>query len=173
VTRALFACWLLVMTSGALAVAQAPNFAGTWKLDRAKSTIVDSAGLAGLAPKGAPDVLHITQPANGTVVIESQINEGHMRLYRPGNKTSSPAGGGAVEVNSKWDARALVSEGTRADSGGAAVAIREVMTLTSDGTLKIEVTATEAAGKTVSTLIYAKVQSVGPCESWPTPCKRP
>jgi hypothetical protein len=154
-------------------LAQTRNFGGTWKLDRANSVVVESAGLAGVAPKGAPDVLHITQPANGTLVIESQINEAHMRIYKPGGKTSTPAGGGTVEMTTKWDARALVSEGTRADSAGAAVPVREVLTLNADGTLKIEVTATEAGKTAVSTLIYAKIQDVGPCETWPTPCKRP
>ncbi len=46
------------------------------------------------------------------LVIESQINEAHVRIYRPGRKTSTPAGqGGAVTMTTKWEGRALVSEG--------------------------------------------------------------
>ena len=64
------------------------NMSGTWKLDAARSRVAASAGLAGLIGAGAPETLHITQPANGTVVIESQINESHSRVYRPGTRTS-------------------------------------------------------------------------------------
>ena len=51
---------------------------------RAAST--DQAGLAGLIAAGAPPMLYITQPANGSVVVESPINEGHVRMYQPGRK---------------------------------------------------------------------------------------
>ena len=62
--------------------------AGTWRLNRERSHISDTAGLAGLIGAGVPPMLHITQPANGTILVESPINEGHVRMYTPGGKTA-------------------------------------------------------------------------------------
>ncbi len=70
--------------------------AGTWRLDPTQSRVTDTAGLAGLIGAGAPPMLHITQAANGTVVIESPINEGHARLYQPAGKTTTPVGQGGT-----------------------------------------------------------------------------
>jgi hypothetical protein len=156
--------------------AQAPDFSGTWQLDEAKSQVVATAGIIGLSPAGAPKMLHITQPANGTVVIESQINEAHVRIYKPGRESSTPAGqGGAVAVASKWDGRALVSEGALKAANGDTTTVREVVTLSADGkTLTMAVTTVPAGqtDKVSSTLVYSKITDVGPCEKWPTPCKR-
>lgn len=152
--------------------AQAPDFSGTWKLDEAKSRPVATAGITGLIPAGAPKTLHITHSANGTVVIESQINEAHVRIYRPGKETATPAGqGGVVTMTSKWEGKALVSEGALRAPNGDTTTIREVLSLGA-GTLTMEVT-TSAKESASSTLIYTKITDVGPCETWPTPCKRP
>jgi hypothetical protein len=164
-----------VLAGAATLQAQAPNFAGTWQLDEARSQIVATAGITGLIPAGAPKTLHITQPANGTVVIESQINEAHVRIYRPGRETSTPAGqGGAVTMTSKWDGRALASEGAMMAPNGDTTSVSEKLSVSADGkTLTMAVTTATAAGKASSTLTYSKITDVGPCETWPTPCKRP
>ena len=39
--------------------------------------------------------------------------------------------------------------------------------------LTMEVTTTGAKEKASSTLVYTRITDVGPCETWPTPCKRP
>ena len=164
----------LVLAGTATLQAQAPDFSGTWKLDDTRSQVVATAGITGLTPSGAPKTLHITQPANGSVVIESQVNEAHVRIYRPGRETSTPAGqGGAVTMLSKWDGKSLASEGAMKAPNGDSNAVREVLSLSADGkTLTIAVTTTTAAGKASSTLIYSKITDIGPCETWPTPCKR-
>lgn len=152
--------------------AQAPDFSGTWKLDQAKSRIVATAGIIGLSPAGAPGTLHITQAANGSITIESQFNEAHVRVYRPGKATATPAGqGGAVTMTSKWDARSLVSEGALKAPNGDTTTIREVLSLGPGGTLMMEIT-TAAVETASSTLVYTKITDVGPCVTWPTPCKR-
>ena len=157
----------------AQAPAPVPNLSGTWRLDEAKSAVVGTAPIVGLIPAGAPKTLHITQPANGTVVIESQINEGHVRIYKPGRETSTPAGqGGEVRMTAKWEGRALVSEGAMKAPNGDTTTIKEVVSLSADGTmLTMEVT-TSTAGAASSKLVYTKVTDVGACESWPTPCKK-
>lgn len=154
--------------------AQGPNFAGTWQLDETRSQIVATAGITGLISAGAPKTLHITQPANGSVVIESQINEAHVRIYRPGRETSTPAGqGGAVTMMSKWDGPSLTSDGAMKAPNGDTSSVRETVSLGADGkTLMFNVTTISASGKASSTLIYSRITDVGPCETWPTPCKR-
>ncbi len=132
-----------------------------------------TAGIIGLISAGAPKTLHITQPANGTLVIESQINEAHVRIYKPGAQTSTPAGqGGAVTMTTKWEGRALVSEGAMKAPNGDTTTVKEVVALSADGkVLTIEIN-TAAAAKAASTLVYTRITSVGGCETWPTPCKR-
>lgn len=170
----------IVVTSASLH-AQAPDFSGTWRLDETKSQVVATAGVVGLIPAGAPKTLHITQPANGTVVIESQINEAHVRIYKPGRETSTPAGqGGAVTMTTKWEGKSMVSEGALKAPNGDTTSVREVVSLSADGkVLTMEVTTSAAAsatadqaGKASSTLVYTKITDVGSCETWPTPCKR-
>lgn len=169
--RLTLAAVLFAATAGLSA--QAPDFSGTWRLDEAKSQPVATAGITGLIPAGAPKTLHITQSANGTIVIESQINEAHVRIYRPGKETATPAGqGGVVTMTSKWEGKTLVSEGALRAPNGDTTAVREVLSLGAAGTLTMDVT-TSAKEKASSTLIYAKITDVGPCETWPTPCKRP
>jgi hypothetical protein len=166
----------MMLACSAAISAQAPDFSGTWKLDETSSKVIATAGIIGLIPAGAPKTLHITQPANGTVVIESQVNEAHVRIYKPGRETSTPAGqGGAVTMTSKWDGRSLVSEGAMKAPNGDTTTVREVVTLTADGkNLRMEVTTTPVgqSEKVSSSLVYTKITDVGPCESWPTPCKR-
>lgn len=163
----------------AVVFAQAPpDFSGTWKLDRSRSRIAETAGLAGLVGAGAPGTLHITQPANGTLVIESQINEGHARLYRPGSRISTPVTvgqAGSITMTARWEGRALVSEGTRESAASTVeTQVKEVLSLSADGrTLTIEVRMTAAGDKSASTMVYTRTRDVGPCQTWPTPCKTP
>jgi hypothetical protein len=161
-------------------VAQEPSMAGTWKLDAARSRVTASAGLAGLIGSGAPETLHITQPANGTVVVESQINQSHARLYTPGARTSTPVTvgpAGTVTMTSRWQGRALISEGERESASGPSTSVSEVketLALSPDGrVLTIEVTTKTGGETSASTLVYTRLTDVGPCHSWPTPCKPP
>jgi outer membrane protein assembly factor BamB len=146
---------------------------GTWRLDRERSRINGTAGLAGLIGAGAPPMLHITQPANGTMLVESPINEGHVRMYSPGSKTVTPVGqGGTITMTSAWEGSALVSQGTSVSASGTSAGVKEVYSVSADGsTLSIEVTTT-AAAEGASSMKYTRIQNVGPCELWPTPCKR-
>ncbi|MEY4636412.1 MAG: hypothetical protein RJA55_2210 [Acidobacteriota bacterium] len=166
------ACLVLALLATATLVAQPPDFSGTWVLDQAKSQVVATAGFTGLISAGAPATLHITQPANGSVVVESQINEQHARIYKPGGQTSTPAGqGGAVTMTTKWDGRTLVSEGAMKAPNGDTTTVKEVMSISADGQV-LTVQITTAAATAASALVYTKVTGVGPCETWPTPCKR-
>jgi outer membrane protein assembly factor BamB len=150
-----------------------PAFAGTWRLDAAASRVDPAAGLAGLIGAGAPPMLFITQPANGQLVVESPINEGHVRLYQPGGKTQTPVGqGGSITMASQAANGALISEGSAVSAAGASASVKERYSLSADGkVLTIDVT-TSASDVKNSSLKYVRIADVGPCESWPTPCKR-
>jgi hypothetical protein len=157
--------------------AAAPDFSGTWTMDTSRSRVSDTAGLAGLIPAGVPATLHVTQPANGTLVIESQINEGHARIYTPRSRSTTPVGqGGSISMTSRWDGRTLVSEGRQESLAGTTTVtrqVKEVIGLSADGgTLTIEVTTIGPGDQQASsTLTYTRTQGVGQCASWPTPCK--
>jgi outer membrane protein assembly factor BamB len=156
------------------------NFSGTWKLDVARSRMTVAAGLAGLIGAGAPATLHITQPANGTVIVESQINESHSRLYTPGGRMTTPVTvgpAGSITMTSRWNGSTLESEGTRESTSGPSrvvTDVKEAMRLSADGgELIIDVTTKTGDQTSASTLVYTRTSDVGPCASWPTPCKPP
>jgi hypothetical protein len=168
----------LLAAPAASALAQAPDLSGTWQLSAERSRIAAAAGLAGLVSAGAPEALHITQAANGTVAIESRINESHARLYKPGVRIVTPVTvgpGGTITMTSRWEGRTLVSEGTRESASGPSTLVqqvKEVIGLSADGgTLTIEITTRSAEETSASTLVYARALAVGPCRTWPTPCK--
>jgi outer membrane protein assembly factor BamB len=156
---------------------QTGSLSGTWKLDTARSHITETAGLAGLIGAGAPHTLHITQPANGTVIVESRINESHSRVYTPGGTTSTPVTvgpAGSITMTSRWNAGALESEGTREAASGPTTEVtdvKEVLRRSADGELTIDVMTKTGTGTSASTLVYTRATEVGPCTSWPTPCK--
>ena len=143
-----------------------PSLAGTWRLNAAQSRVMDAAGISGLIGAGAPPMLHITQPANGTVVVESPINEGHVRIYHPGARTATPVGqGGTITVTSEVVARTLVAQGTVVNASGAATAVKEIYSVSGDAqVLTVEVT-TAGSGESTSTLKYSRISDVGPCET--------
>lgn len=149
-------------------VAQAIDFSGTWALDRAASQVVRGAGLTGLAPSGAPDTLHITHAANGTIVVGSEVNESQSRLYRTGGTSAVPFTDGAtVQAAARVDRNTLVVEGA-----AAAGALKEVHTLSDDRqTLTITISSTGATGSNSSTLVYRRATKAAPCHTWPTPCR--
>lgn len=153
------------------------DFSGTWELDEARSRVNLDATLAGLIGAGAPPMLHLTHPANGTLVVESPINESHARLYVPGKETTTPiflGEAGTITTTAKWEAHTLVSEGVRESPSGDPTRVRETYSLSAGGeTLEVEITVSGANGSSTSTshLRYTRIQDVGPCESWPSPCK--
>jgi outer membrane protein assembly factor BamB len=150
-----------------------PAFGGTWRLDATASKIDPAAGLQGLIGAGAPPMLFITEPANGDLIVESPINEGHARMYRTGSKTATPVGqGGTITMTTSRAGGEVMSEGTSVNSSGAPTSMKERYSLSADGkVLSIDVSASASETKT-SALKYTRITDVGPCESWPTPCKR-
>jgi outer membrane protein assembly factor BamB len=157
--------------SPSVAPVQPRPLSGTWKLDQSRSKIGLAAAPAGLVKSAAPETVHITHAANGTVIVESQINESQSRIYRPGVKTTSAVvPNGTIAMTSKWDGATLVADGTLEGPGGS-TAVKETFAVGADGALTLTVTMSTSAEPSVSTLVYARTSSVGSCKSWPAPCK--
>jgi UDP-N-acetyl-D-mannosaminuronate dehydrogenase len=137
---------LLVMLSAGLS-AQTVDFSGTWKLNRAVSQIAPGTGITGLGAGGAPGTLYVSQAANGTVIVGSDINESQARTFKIANGTLAHEGSG----------------------------VKELLSLSGDRqTLTVKVTSAPAGGsEAATTLVYSKVQGDAPCEQWPTPCRYP
>lgn len=178
--RAIGVALLWMAVAGAGLVAQAPDLSGTWTLDASRSRVADHAGLAGLIGAGVPDTLYITQAANGTVIVESRINESHARVYMAGGTSSTPVfvgPAGSISMTSRWDGRALIAEGIQRSVSGPTTlerATRERLALGQDGrTLTVSVATTTSGDTRESTLVYTRTSSVEPCQRWPTPCKTP
>ena len=95
----------------------------------------------------------------------------------PGGKTSTPVylgQAGSITMTSLWEGRSLVSEGRREFASGNSTEVKEVLSLSAESrTLEIAITITGADGKSESKLIYTETRDLGPCQSWPSPCKYP
>ncbi|HUF47770.1 MAG TPA: PQQ-binding-like beta-propeller repeat protein [Vicinamibacterales bacterium] len=146
------------------------DLSGTWKLDAADADAAATGpSVAGLSAAGAPPMLFITHAANGTVLVESSINGSQARTYRPGRTISSPAlQGGTATTTAAWAGRTLTAEGTIAPTSGKPTPIGEVYAISDDrATLTVDVTG-EVSGR----LRYVRITNMGPCQTWPTPCKR-
>jgi hypothetical protein len=141
--------------------------AGSWKLDTAASTVTDGAGFAGLVAAGAPAWIFVTQPANGVVVVESAVNTGHTRFYRPGHSTTTDTKDGTVTVTTSWAEQRLAAEGTIRLSSGATMPVAETLSRNGDA-LIVDIT----TGGHTSRLRYVPLLDLGPCASWPSPCKK-
>jgi outer membrane protein assembly factor BamB len=145
--------------------------AGTWRLDASRSRVGSAAAPIGLVKTGAPQTLHITQAFNGTIIVESQINESQSRAYRPGGQTTTPVvPTGTITMTSRWEGSTLVSEGAR-EAGAAPVPVREAFATSADGRLTLTTTVGAGADAATSVLVYARTQTVESCKAWPTPCK--
>jgi hypothetical protein len=169
--------WAMSLSAAAV-LAQTPELSGTWRLHPGRSRVDAAAPLAGLVASGAPGILHVSQPANGSLVVESQMNESHARLYVPGRESTTPiflGQAGRITMTTRWEGASLVSEGRReTGSDAAAVDVKEVYARSEDGgALELEITVSGPEGESTSRLIYTRIDDTGPCESWPTPCKPP
>jgi hypothetical protein len=80
--------------------------------------------------------------------------------------------GGTITMTSAWGPRTLTSEGTSVTAAGASANVKETYSVSADGKMLTIEVKTAAPDAKSSTLKYTRITDVGPCESWPTPCKR-
>jgi len=163
--------------SSTLVSAQTPDFSGTWRLDASRSDVDLNAPLDGIAAMDEKETLHVIQPANGTLLLESSTRSSQARLYRPGHEVSNRillGEPGTMTLHSRWDGDKLESEGLRSfkTSDKPSVKVTEVILLSGES-LTIEIEFAHPEGARSSKLVYRRETSLGPCEKWPSPCKRP
>ena len=139
------------------------DFAGSWKLDGVEG----GAAFSGLAAAGVPPWLFVTQPQNGTLIIESPINTSHTRFYRPGKPTTTEIANGTITMTASWTGASLVAEGSAKASGGAVTAVKEAISRDGEA-LVIQI---EAGDKTARAR-YTRLTEIGPCTTFPNPCKK-
>ena len=138
---------------------QTPDLSGTWQLDVEVSQIA-TRPLRGGGDGGPADSLHLTQAANGTLVVGNRVNAAKAWTYRPGAESAVPVGTNAtLTVTSGWEGRQFVAQGSQAASGDdSIVRLREVFTLSDDGdTLTIDVTAATPTGERTNSLVYRRL----------------
>ena len=138
---------------------QETDFSGYWALDTEASSVETAETLAGLAGGGAPENIFVSQARNGTLVISSQHNPSQPRVYSIDDDSLVPAPGeqgGSMQVTTRWQDRALVSEGSVV-SDADTLRVREVLSLSDDGdTLMLEATIASAAGEVSNRLVYRR-----------------
>lgn len=147
--------WSIAFLLGA--PAQQPDFSGTWQLDAAASRVIAEQGLAGLG-SAAPEFLHITHARNGALILSSRINGAQPRHYTIGGSNPLPAPGGEdarMTMATRWEGGALVSTGEGVFEG-AALQVREHMSLDADGRLRLEVTTTLGDTTVTNALVYRR-----------------
>ncbi len=146
-----------------LGAAGPPDLSGTWTLDLERSRITERL-LRGGGDGGPADTLHLTQAANGTLVVGNEINSDQAWTYTPGGETAVPVGPrDTVTVTTRWEGDRLVSEGRREPTGGESatdiIGLREVQSLSDDGeTLTVEVTTRTTDGDSTNTLVFDRVE---------------
>ena len=149
---------------------------GTWRLDAGRSRVDEAGGLAGMPSMRAIETLHISQAANDSLTVENQINAGHLRYYVVGDSTTTPAGqSGTIMMTTRREGATIVAEGVQSSDSGATTArttVRETFRLDESGGLNIETIMTEGGETRASQLVYTRIDTVGGCTTWPSPCKR-
>jgi len=84
-----------------------------------------------------------------------------------GRSTTTDTKDGTITMNTSWLGRTLVAEGRAVTRGGSATTVKETLSRDGDG-LVVEI----VAGDKTSRLRFTRLRDVGPCETWPAPCKR-
>ena len=96
-----------------------------------------------------------------------RVNTSQSRFYRPGKSTTTETAGGTITMTTSWTGKTLVAEGQRTTSGGAVTAVKE--TISRDGeALVIQI----AAGDKTARVRYSRLTEIGPCTTFPNPCKK-
>ena len=153
----------LVMT----ALAAAPNFSGTWVLDREKSDLGGRRGGGG--PQGPADVTLIVKQTDTELTITRKMNMGgeertsEAKYTLDGKENSNPGfgrGGGDVVSKTKWEKDKLVTTGKRKvnfQGNEFEVETQEVRSLSADGkTMTVETTTTTPQGDRTGKQVYNK-----------------
>lgn len=156
-SKALFA--LVLLSLAVPAAAQAPDFNGTWRLDRQASEINTGEGLDGLGDP-APETLYISQRRNGALVMSSRLPGSQTREYVLNGQTWVPAprpSNGRFLMTTRVRGLTMTGEAS-GEVDGEMVSVREVLTMDPRGRrITLEVTTTHSLGSETNKLVYDRV----------------
>ena len=140
--------------------AQAPNFAGTWKLDPGRSEMPQMGRRGGGGPGGGMGdiALTITQTAADLTVDRQGGMASSKAVYKlDGSESLVPGGrGGDAKAKARIEGSTLVIESTRA-MGEMTMTTREVWSIDASGNLVQESTTQTPGGERKSKLVFTKV----------------
>lgn len=169
---ALFLVGALAATAVATALAQPPDFSGSWRLDRDASVLPErpEGGRRGIgrllgrgeqAVRGPADTLVLTQTPD-TLFVEQRRDDGSrtMRYRLDGSSSVNPMPRGELTTTSRWDGATIVTEGTQDIPRllrDISIQLTERRSLSADGrTMTVESTRTMPSGALAMTLVYRK-----------------
>lgn len=169
---ALFLAGALAATAVATALAQPPDFSGSWQLDRDASVLPQrpeggGRGIGRLfgrgeqAVRGPAETLVVTQTSD-TLFVEQRREDGSQTLrYRlDGSSSVNPMPRGELTTTSRWDGATIVTEGTQDIPRllrDISIPLTERRSLSADGrTMTVESTRSMPFGDIAVTLVYRK-----------------
>jgi hypothetical protein len=155
---------LLLLTLAALlpasAIAQTPDFTGTWKINMIKSDAAPQ-GRGGQQMDLSKMVVAITQTAELITLVQSGTGqELTTSYYLDGRESTNAARRGEMKSKSKWDGDKLVTEGSatlEGPNGQMTLTMKEVRTLSGDGkTMTVTTTTDTPMGQRTRKTVFDK-----------------
>jgi hypothetical protein len=141
----------VVLIAGALA--QTPNFAGTWVEDQAARKTTLPSPPAGARSMTLPETDTVVKQTAADVITERKFMAHVTRFvyHLDGSESVNKNGANTLTTRSRWDGAKLVTTGTSFSATSAGEFLwqfKEVRSLDKSGALVIETTTTDEAGKT-------------------------
>lgn len=157
--RTLFLLTLAALLPAA-ALAQTPDFSGTWKINMIKSDAAPQ-GRGGQQMDMSNMMLAVTQTAEALTIVQTGMGqERTTTYYLDGRESTNRAGRGDMKSTSKWDGAKLVTEGSstfEGPNGQVTMTMKEVRELSADGkTMTVTTTSDSPMGTRTRKTVFDK-----------------
>jgi len=144
----------------ATAMAQTPDFSGTWKINLIKSDAAP-AGRGGQQMDMSGLTLTITQTADVLTIVQGGMGPERTVTYNlDGSETTNQMGRGEMKSTSKWEGAKLVTQGSSTfdtPNGQRTMTMKEVRELSKDGkTLTVTTTSESPMGTRTNKRVFDK-----------------
>lgn len=155
---------LLLLTLAALlpavAIAQTPDFSGTWKINMIKSDAAPQ-GRGGQQMDMSQMMLAITQTAEMITIVQSGTGQELTTSYHlDGRESTNAARRGEMKSKSKWDGGTLVTDGSatfEGPNGQVTMTMKDVRELSKDGkTMTVTSTTDSPMGQRTRKTVFDK-----------------
>jgi hypothetical protein len=155
---------LVLLTLAALlpagAMAQTPDFSGTWKINMIKSDAAPQ-GRGGQQMDMSNLMLTVTQTAEALTIVQTGMGqERTTTYYLDGRESTNRAGRGDMKSTSKWDGAKLLTEGSstfEGPNGQVTMTMKDVRELSADGkTMTVTTTTDSPMGQRTRKTVFDK-----------------